>query len=306
MIEKNEQIKSVCDNLLLATTIFIPEKECVGIVQISHGMTEHKERYFDFMKYLTKQGYITIINDHRGHGKSFKNARDLGYFYDNSANYVVEDLHQVTLFIKKKYPHLPITLFGHSMGSMIVMKYLQKYHSDIDKVILCGLPSKNNQARIGLLLAKFLSSLKGDHYRSSFLQNITFSNYNKKFPSLDSPYAWLSSNKEILETYENDSLCGFIFTTNGFQNLFKLNIDIYNKKEWPVTDYHTSLYLIAGSDDPVIISKDKWLQSGTFLKNIGFKKVSHKLYPNLRHELLNEKNNERIYQDIINFINTKL
>ena len=51
-----------------------------GIVQIVHGMCEHKERYKEFIHYLGKQGYMVIIHDHRGHGLSVKKKRDLGYF----------------------------------------------------------------------------------------------------------------------------------------------------------------------------------------------------------------------------------
>ena len=72
MREENLIINSESDNLQISVTIFIPETELKGIVQISHGMAEHKERYYDFMRFLTNNGYVTIINDHRGHGKSVK------------------------------------------------------------------------------------------------------------------------------------------------------------------------------------------------------------------------------------------
>ena len=62
------------------------------------------------------------------------------------------------------------------------------------------------------------------------------------------------------------------------------------------------IFFIAGSDDPIIVSKDKWLESQNFLKILGYTNVKGKLYPNLRHELLNEKNNQEIYNDIIKFI----
>ena len=90
-------VNSNCDNLPLSVAIFEPEGEVKGIVQFSHGMAEHKERYFGFMEYLAERGYASIINDHRGHGGSVKCEDDLGYFYDETATYVVEDVHQLTL-----------------------------------------------------------------------------------------------------------------------------------------------------------------------------------------------------------------
>ena len=50
-----------------------------GIVQIAHGMCEHKERYVDFMKFLASKGYITVIHDHRGHGESVRSPKDRIY-----------------------------------------------------------------------------------------------------------------------------------------------------------------------------------------------------------------------------------
>lgn len=80
MERKNIILNSNCDNLPISITMFIPGGDIKGIFQISHGMAEHKERYFDFMEYLTKQGYITIINDHRGHRKKYKTKRRLRLF----------------------------------------------------------------------------------------------------------------------------------------------------------------------------------------------------------------------------------
>ena len=117
MHKKSFTVESKCDGLYLDITVFEPENEIKGIFQISHGMAEHKERYYKFMEYLAENGYVTVINDHRGHGKSVKSNDDLGYFYDNSAEYIVEDLHQITKLIKEQYYNKPVVLFGHSMGS---------------------------------------------------------------------------------------------------------------------------------------------------------------------------------------------
>ena len=46
---KKEKIKSSSDNLELEIAHIEPNSEIKGVVQISHGMAEHKERYYDFM-----------------------------------------------------------------------------------------------------------------------------------------------------------------------------------------------------------------------------------------------------------------
>lgn len=137
-------------------------------------MCEHKERYLDFIEYLNDCGYVVIIHDHRGHGKSVLDETDLGYFYGEGARAIVEDVHQLTNYIKKKYPNLPVCLFGHSMGSLVVRNYIQKYDHEINALIVCGSPSKNKLAGLGKLLCKAIAMVKGisiivNYYRKCLL-----------------------------------------------------------------------------------------------------------------------------------------
>lgn len=301
--KKDIIIKSNCDNLPISVTMFIPEGEIKGIFQVSHGMAEHKERYYDFLEYLANHGYVTIISDHRGHGKSVKSKEDLGYFYDNSSEYIVEDIHQITLYIKDLFKDKEIILFGHSMGSMVVRKYIKKYDKDINKLIVCGSPSKNTFVNLAIFIIKIMKIFRGERYKSNFIQNLAIGNYNKKIENAKSKNSWICSNNEIVEKYDNDELCGFIFTLNGFENLFKLMKDIYIKEGWKLENNKMPILFIAGSDDPVIINEQKWKKSQEFLKSVGYSNIEGKLYKDLRHEILNEKNKQDIYNDIIEFIN---
>lgn len=298
MKKENIQIKSDCDNLLLDTTIFIPDKNIKGIVQFSHGMAEHKERYYSFMKYLTNNGYITVIHDHRGHGKSIKNKDDLGYFYDEDASYIVKDLYQVTKYIKDKYKGLKIVLFGHSMGSLVVRKYIKEYDDFIDKLIVCGSPSNNKGAKIAYVLSSLIGKVKTDHYRSKFIDKLAFGSYNKKVKE----GSWICKNKESYDEYEKDPLCGFVFTTNGFKNLFRLVMDVYSKNGWKMNNKDLPILFIAGEKDPVIINEDKWKDSQEFLRKRGYNNISSILYEDMHHEILNEKDNKKVYKDILMFI----
>lgn len=302
MKKQNIIMTSSSDNLPIEVTIFTPDKDIKGIFQISHGMSEHKERYYDFMEYLAKSGYVTVINDHRGHGKSIREKNDLGYFYDTTSNFIVEDLYQVTEFIKKEYKDKKIILFGHSMGSMVVRKYIKKYDDKIDKLIVCGSPSKNSLVSLALLLTKVISSIKGDKHRSKLINKLAFGNFNKNIENVNLDNAWVCANEDHLNKYANDELCGFMFTCNGFENLFRLMKSIYSKRGWSLNNKDLPILFLAGSDDPVIISKDKWMQSQEFLKKLGYKNITNKLYDNMRHEILNEKDNIKVYKDILKFI----
>ena len=62
-----------------------------------------------------------------------------------------------------------------------------------------------------------------------------------------------------------------------------------------------NIFLIAGKNDPVIQSEQKFKNLEQFLNKLGYKNIKSKLYPDLRHEILNEKEYEQIYEDVLEF-----
>ena len=113
--------KSEADGLEISIMAVLPDqKPYRAVIQLVHGMSEHKERYLPFMKFLAKQGYVTVIHDHRGHGKSVKYQQDLGYTYGGGANAMLQDIGTVNRKIHVHFPDLPVILMGHSMGSLAV------------------------------------------------------------------------------------------------------------------------------------------------------------------------------------------
>ena len=294
-----ENIISEKDCLQLEVAILEPKEKPKGIVQISHGMSEHKERYYEFMKYLYENGYICVIHDHRGHGASVKNKRDLGYFYTEDINYIIDDLYQITKYIKNKYPDLKINLFAHSMGTLVARGYLKKYDDKINKMILSGPPTENSMALLGLMIAKFLNIFYKKNVPNKLLNNLTFGNYSK---DVNKKNEWICLNEDIVEAYNKDELCGYIFTTNGFINLYKLMINAFKKNNWNMKNKNLPIYIIAGRNDKVIQNEEKFTKLSKFITERGYKNVQSKLYNDMKHEILNEKNNKIVYKDILDFI----
>ena len=120
-----------------------------ALLQLSHGMSEYKERYLPFMEFMAEHGVVCVIHDHRGHGKSVKSEQDLGFMYGAGGAGLVEDLFQVTVWAKKEYPDLPFILMGHSMGSLVVRTYAKEHDRELDALIVCGSPSKNYLRPLG-------------------------------------------------------------------------------------------------------------------------------------------------------------
>ena len=292
------KITSQQDNLELGVSLRIPERPR-GIMQIVHGMSEHRERYHDFMDYCARQGYVVLIHDHRGHGASIRSEDDLGYFYQNGAENIVEDVHQVTKYLKERFPGLPLNLFGHSMGSLIVRCYMQQYDYEVNSLTVCGSPSKRIGAGMGKILAKFLKIFRGDHHRSKLIQNLAFGDFVRKHPSGKSPNAWIATDEAVVAAYDADPRDGFVFTLNGFEALFSLMQRTYRKNSWTMQNPDVPIFFIAGSDDPCILSKKDFQKAVNFMRERGYQKVSSKLYPGMRHEILNERGKQEVWQDVV-------
>ncbi len=301
MKEEQFSFHSFQDGLEIWGTLIVPEK-AVGIIQIVHGMSEHRRRYMPFMRYLAKHGWICVIHDHRGHGESIKCDEDLGYFNDISGTYLMEDTHQLTYLIKKRYPNLPYVLFGHSMGSLVVRSYVKKYDYELSALVVCGSPSKNAMLPLARLLVYFIARIKGDHYRSSWLQHLVFGSYAKRFPNETSENCWICRDQKVVAEYDNDPKCGFIFTTNGFRSVWNLMRNVYDRDDWTMLNPDLPILFIAGTADPCIRDQRKFAQAVEFMKKIGYHKTTCKTYWELRHEILNEQEQHQVYEDVISFM----
>lgn len=301
-MRKELYIKSQADRHRLHVLALVPETGPKAAVQICHGMSEHKERYLPFMEYLAACGYTAVIHDHRGHGKSIEREDDLGYFYDTSGRAVVEDAHQVTEWIKKEFPGLPVHLFGHSMGSLVVRCYLKKYDWELQSLTVCGSPSRNPLAKPAQVMARIACRICGDRKKGFFFQQLAFGSFKKKLKAGESSNGWISYEEENVRKYDEEPLDGFIFTNNGFLNLFHLMDETYSRKGWGMKKTDLPILFIAGEDDPCIVSPKKFWNAVTFLKELGYTKTRGKLYPGCRHEILNEACSGQIYEEILKFI----
>ncbi len=296
---RNEKIPSEFDGLKLEVAIATPVEIPKGIIQFSHGMAEHKERYFDFMNYLTNHGYVCVIHDHRGHGESVEMEDDYGFFYTENEQAIIDDLYTVTKFIKNEYPGIPLYLFSHSMGTLVARGFLKRYDTEIEKIVLCGPPTYNAAAGLGLFMAKLSKPFFNEKAPNKMLNAMAFSGFNSENTI---PNGWLSENQANVVQYNKDPKCGFTFTTNGFINLFKLQKAAFDKSNWLVNNPRLPILVIAGEEDPVIRSRKKFEELTDFLKELGYINITSKLYSHMRHEILNETKRMDIYEDVVQFI----
>ncbi len=272
-----------------------------GVICIVHGMAEHSDRYIDIAKYLCENGYAVFMHDHAGHGKSVKDDDDLGYFgNDNGNEKIVDDVKEVISVVKKKYPSLPVILWGHSMGSFVVRRFTAKYPELCDGAVFCGTSGANPAAAAGIATANLIVKLLGPRHRSNLLDTMAFGAYNKKFTG-NTGFEWLSKNSKNIEDYVIDKLCGYKFTAAGFKDLFSLLASVSSKEWYNAVPSDLPVYLIAGDMDPVGNYGKGVSEVYNKLKESGHTEVSIKLYKGLRHEIHNEDIRTTVLDDILRF-----
>lgn len=283
---------------------WIPEERPVCIVQIVHGMSEYIDRYDEFARYLADKGIMVVGDDHLGHGKSVRPGEKYGYFCKEDAPTVlVRDEHRLKKMTQKQYAGVPYIILGHSMGSFIARNYLFRYGTGIDGALIVG---TGMQSKPILLCARILAGIDGalfgaDHI-SKLVDKAAFGVYNKKINSPKTPFDWLSRNEDNVRRYIDDPMCGFIFTANGFQTLFRLIRNLHDVEKLKKMPRSLPVFFLAGADDPVGDYGRSVERVYKSFQELGMENVQMKLYPKDRHEILNEVDREDIYGDIYRWI----
>lgn len=283
---------------------YIPDGEVKAILQISHGMVEYIERYEDFALFLVSKGILVTGNDHLGHGKSVNSKEEWGYFAKENGNKaVLYDIYQLTQITKELYPNIPYFLLGHSMGSFYARQYIAEFGNELDGAIIMGTGCQPLAlVQFGRFLITLISVFKGWNYRCTLVHNIAFGNYNTHFEPTRTTKDWLTKDTAIVDKYVADERCNFIFTLNAFYGMFTGISRLYDKKFLSHVPKNLPVFFVSGQEDPVGDYGKGVKKAAKMLENLGMKNIKIKLYPNDRHEILNETDRDQVYNDLYRWI----
>ncbi|MEA2043108.1 MAG: alpha/beta hydrolase [Bacteroidota bacterium] len=276
-----------------------------GAVIIVHGMQEHQKRYADFAEFLAKNNYNTYTYDQRGHGETAGSVEDLGFFTPkNGWQTVVNDLHLLVQTVKEENPEHPVYILGHSMGSFVTRTYILDKSKFIDGVILSGTaPSAGLLGQLGIFLSYLTTIFRGKKHPAKLLDNIAFGDFNKKIKPKRTKQDWLSRDEKVVDDYINDPYCGTLFSAQFFNDMLG-GIETANHKNLVKSiSKKLSIHLLSGEKDPVGEYGEGVKKVKLLYENAGIENLSMKLYPEGRHEMLNELNKNEVYSDILNWLN---
>lgn len=282
----------------------MPEQPAIGHVHLLHGMAEHIDRYDEFAKELVGNGFIVSGHDHRGHGKTNEKNGQLGYFGEKDGfERVTEDVREVLVQVREDVGEVPLILFGHSMGSFIARRYMQKYSESLAKAIICGTTfSPGVMGDIGTVIGKMASKLKTPQTESALLNKLSFGGFNKQIKQAQTGFDWLNSDANEVKKYIDDPFCGFIPTNQFYIDLFNGLKIIHQEKEINKIRKDLPVLLISGLQDPVGKDGKDIFKVAKGLTNAGMKNITVQLVENARHEILNEVNKLQTYQFIVNWM----
>lgn len=271
-----------------------------AVLVINHGMAEHQQRYLPFIEYLCAHGTAVYMHDMASHGNSCSDLAMAGWFGERDGyKGLVADFRENVLRAKRDNPGKKIIAMGHSMGSFICRLYTVWHPEDgIDGAVYMGTGGPNPAAGAGIVLARIVSVLRGKKHRSGLIDSLAFGSYNKRWGSFN----WLTRDSEIVKHYVDDPYCGFMFPVQGMIDLMTLTMGSNSDEWYGKVPKDLPILLISGEMDPVgdygkgiEIIRSKLMETG-------HTHLTTKVYPECRHEVLNELNRADIQSDILQWI----
>jgi alpha-beta hydrolase superfamily lysophospholipase len=277
-----------------------------AVVQIVHGIAEHMERYNHFANFLIRNGFAVIGHDHHGHGKT--DPENTGFIAEPAGfELMTENINDVRKFAQRSFPGLPYILFAHSMGSFLVQRYMQLFDHNKTAIIYSGSSGKPPfMLNVGIVLSKTLMRLYGPESKSPLIDKLISGKYNKTFKPNRTRFDWLSRDPDMVDLYIDDPLSGFICTASFYYQLFNGVKTLHSHNPFADHDPGIPILLLAGSDDPVSGMGKGIKNLQNILIQSGIKNVDLQLYKGGRHEMLNEINRDKVYANLLNWMNEQI
>ena len=284
------------DGQRLFVRSWLPDSPPRGIVQIAHGLVEHSARYGRFATALNRSGFGVYANDHRGHGHTAA-AEDLGFLAASDGwRLCLDDLWMLNRQIAATHSGLPIVLIGHSMGSILARGFAAEHGAALAALVLSGANGRPPAtAALGPPIARFERWRLGPRGKSKLLKAMMFGAFNQPFKPTRTEFDWLSRDPAEVDAYVADPLCGFDFSTQLVIDLLGGLTPLLAPSELARIPKRLPIYVMSGARDPVGAN----LQSLLDAYRAAGLAVTARIYPDARHELLNETNRDEVAADLV-------
>ena len=285
----------------------LPQKEVKAIIHIAHGMVEHASRYSRFADELCKSGYAVYSHDIRGHGQTeAKDAPQGVLAKSNGFQVILKDQNDVMKLIKERHPNKLIVCFGHSLGSIINLNFAIRYPEMVN-----GLACWNSGIETGILprasriILSIESFFRDPNLPSLIAWKLSFGAWNAKFKPNRTDFDWLSQDKNEVDLYVKDPLCGFEASISMWRDILDGVFFAGNKKNLRKLEKKLPVHIVGGSSDPCTNNGKDMKQLAIKLKNNGLTDVKCTILEATRHESLNEINRVNTTKEFIDWLDSR-
>lgn len=284
-----------------------PVEKPSAIVQIVHGGAEHAGRYNGVAQALNEQGYTVYAEDHRGHGRTGEINTKLGDMGEaNAFERVCDDVLSLGRRATTENPGVPLVIIGHSLGSLITQRILLQHSEEYAAAVLSGSPDIMGIAAGAELVHAEVDRVGRDQV-SEVLDAATVENFAAAIPDAESPYDWLSRDREQVKLYADDPWCGYALCTGVWQDLIAAMLVTTEvsavaaalRKDLPI-------YILSGSDDPVHADWTAIDRLAANYRDCGVQDITIKNYNGGRHEMFNEVNRDEVIAELLDWLGNTL
>ena len=193
------------------------------------------------------------------------------------------------------------------MGSFLARTYLIRYPGTVDGAILMGTGQMAPAVIAGGKAVAAEETLRvGEDQSSPLVQELAFGAYNKRFAPNRTEFDWLSVNSDNVDRYIQDPLCGGNPTIGLFREMLGGLRFIAKPENLRKMNLNTPILFISGEMDPVGDCGKGVKRAYESFRKAGVRSVFLKLYPELRHEILNEDCRETVYGDILQWLESRV
>jgi alpha-beta hydrolase superfamily lysophospholipase len=270
------------------------------VMHILHGLGEYAGRYARFAEAAARRGIATVGHDHRGHGAA---APTRGWFAATDGwDLVIEDALTVQEWIADRYPKLPRVVLGHSMGSYIAQDLAMRRGGELAALILSG---STWYSRVRTLSGKLLATAEchrlGDRAISPLLERLGFAAFNRRISPARTDSDWLSRDAAEVDKYVADPLTGGPFTAGLWRDLTEGLLRISSDSALRRIPASLPILITGGAEDPVG-GDDGMGNLVMHYAQTGHTRLTVKIYPGARHEMLNETNRDEVTADWLDWV----
>jgi alpha-beta hydrolase superfamily lysophospholipase len=289
-----------------------PAKAALLVV---HGMAEHSLRYRPLALRLAAEGFETWAADARGHGltadprvNDIGKGGLLGHCADRDGfSRVTADINVLADAITGARPGLPLFILGHSWGSFLTQAYIEAHGDRLAGCLLSGTRGPGGPTiAAGVPLMTLLACMSGPRKPSRLARSLADGSYNKYFRPNRGPYDWLSRDPVQADAFAADPLCGFNCSSGFYRDLIRGLRDIHRPEAMARIPKSLPIYVLSGSADPVGNRGKGPAALASAYRSLGVRDLEFVLYPDARHELLNETNREEVMDNMLRWLKARL